>query len=221
MNAQDPLVRGERLGDQFSYHVLDTMGPPLVHTTRSYRAEIVLFGHDQRLVTPFVVEAGKNIMLTGKDDHVTVSHFAPDQPDQKRVVSTTVDDCIRAIVELGGTYPDVVQALQQARSSGALTSRLEVDAIPTAGRLYDRGGPVRHDDSGDEESINDESPSDDDHDHASQGVAVANPLPGLFDSGQKTLDKRPVRPASEPSSDSEPDQKKARSTRSWLSTIGQ
>ena len=36
------------------------------------------------------------------------------QPDQKRLVGTKVDEVIRAIVELGGTYPDAVQALQQA-----------------------------------------------------------------------------------------------------------
>jgi flagellar basal body P-ring protein FlgI len=220
MNAQDPLVRGERLGDQFSYHILDTMGPPLIHVTRSYRAEVVLFGHNQKLVTPFVIEAGKNIMLTGRDDQVTVSHFAPDEPDQKRVVSTTVDDCIRAIVELGGTYPDVVQALQQARTNGALASRLELDAIPAGGRLYDRGGAIRHDDEGEEPSSED-SESDRDDDHVTQGVAVANPLPGLFDSGQKTLDKRPARATAKPASDTDSDQKRAKSGKSWLSTIGQ
>ena len=45
---------------------------------------------------------------------------------------------IRAIVELGGTYPDVVQALQQAKADGALVSRFEVDALPQPGRQYDR-----------------------------------------------------------------------------------
>ena len=45
---------------------------------------------------------------------------------------------IRAIVALGGTYPDVVQALQQAKADGALPSRFEVDALPQPGRQYDR-----------------------------------------------------------------------------------
>jgi hypothetical protein len=49
-----------------------------------------------------------------------------------------VDEVIRAIVELGGTYPDVVQALQQAKASDSLAGRLEVDALPEAGRRYDR-----------------------------------------------------------------------------------
>ena len=41
---------------------------------------------------------------------------------------------IRAIVELGGTYPDVVLALQQAKTAHALTGRFEVDAVPAGGR---------------------------------------------------------------------------------------
>ena len=63
MNANDPLIRGENLGGQFSYHVLNTSGPPMIHVTRSFRPEIVLFGHDQRLDAPFVLEAGKSILV--------------------------------------------------------------------------------------------------------------------------------------------------------------
>ena len=44
---------------------------------------------------------------------------------------------IRAIVELGGTYPDVVQAMQEAKAAGCLEGRFEVDAVPEAGRSYE------------------------------------------------------------------------------------
>ena len=44
MNKKDPLVKGEVLGDQFHYHVLDVAGPPMIHVTRNRLAEIVLFG---------------------------------------------------------------------------------------------------------------------------------------------------------------------------------
>src|SRR5262249_33558287 len=82
-------------------------------------------------------EAGKSILIKGADgDRVTVSKFAVGQPDQKRVVTTKVDEIIRAVVELGGTYPDVVQALQQAKTSRALMGRFEVDALPDGGREY-------------------------------------------------------------------------------------
>jgi len=140
MNAKDALVRGESLGGQFSYHLLNTSGPAMIHVTRSFRPEIVLFGPDQRFVTPLVLDAGKLILINaeGGGDEVTVSRFEVGKPDQKRVVSTKVDDVIRAIVELGGTYPDVVQALEQAKSSHSLTSRFEVDAIPESDRSFQR-----------------------------------------------------------------------------------
>ena len=138
-NPRDPLVRGEVLNDQFSYHVLDVAGQPMIHVTRSRRPELVLFGRDQRFACPLVVEAGNQILVRGMaPGEIAVSKFAVDEPDQKRIVSDRVDEVIRAIVDLGGTYPDVVQALQEARASGALTSRFEVDALPEAGRRYDR-----------------------------------------------------------------------------------
>ncbi len=139
MNRKDPAVMGEQLGGQFSYHVLETSGTPMIHVTRSRRPEIVLFGKDQRLHTPLAVDAGCQIMVVGTNpDRITVSKFAMGEMDQRRVVSNRVDDVIRAVVELGGTYPDIVQALQEAKEKGALSSRFEVDAVPEAGRTYDR-----------------------------------------------------------------------------------
>ncbi len=141
MNHNDSLVMGENLGGQFGYHVLDTSGPPMIHVTKSKRPEIVLFGANQQLSTPLAVEAGNQIMVTGnKPGEIIVSRFAVHEPDQKRFVSTRVDDVIRAIVALGGTYPDVVQALQEAKARGCLAGRFEVDAIPEAGRSYTRNG---------------------------------------------------------------------------------
>ena len=138
-NPHDPMVQGESLGGQFSYHVLDVAGPPMIHVTRSRRPELVVFGHDQRLHTPLTVEAGNQIMIIGsRSGEIAVSKFAVGQPDQKRTVSDRVDEVIRAIVELGGTYPDVVQALQEAKAKGCLSGRFEVDALPEAGRSYDR-----------------------------------------------------------------------------------
>ncbi len=216
MNAQDPLVRGEKVSAQFSYHVLDTMGPPLVHVTRSYRPEIVVFGNDQRLTTPFSIEAGKHIIITGKDDQVTIARFMPNQPDQKRVISTRLDEMVRTLAELEATYPDIVQALQQAKSKGVLPGRFAIDAVPRGGRLYDRGSLSTHKAvSAESAPETDEEPSDQ---GADSGVAVANPLPGLFDSGQKTLDRHNPDKPSAVNSSSEGGEK-GRSLRSWLGTM--
>ena len=94
-----------------------------------------------------------------------------------------VEEVIRTIVELGGAYPDVVQMLQQAASSGALEGcRLEVDAVPQAGRAYSRG-----------ESGDDEAPA----------PAVRSPLPSLFSGGTAPRERRPADAAGGAESDSE------------------
>jgi flagellar basal body P-ring protein FlgI len=147
MNHEDPMVMGENLKGQFSYHVLATDGPSMVHVTKSKRPEVVLFGNDLELTTPIAVEAGNQIMITSsKPGEITISRFAVREPDQKRFVSTRVDEVIRAIVELGGHYPDVVQALQEAKAQGCLAARFEVDALPEAGRSYDRSTDSKSDD---------------------------------------------------------------------------
>lgn len=172
MNDNDPLVRGKQMGDQFTYHVLDVAGPPMVHVTNSYRPEVVLFGKDQHFELPLVLDAGPNVLVNGQSSgKITVSRFKPGQAPEQRVVSTSVDEVVRAIVELGGTYPDVVQALQQAKHDGALKSRFLVDALPETGRRYDReAAEYEHQDElGEPESSQQDSPLD-----------VSTPLPDLF-----------------------------------------
>lgn len=167
MTPNDGLISGERLGDQFSYHVLDLDAEPMIHVTRSLRPEIVLFGSDQHFQLPMVLDAGKNTLVNGLNgNQVTVSRFVAGKPTQKRVVSTSVNEVIRAIVELGGTYPDVVQALHQAKQDGALLSSLRVDALPESGREY----------RGDED---DAAPLDPE-DAGATPYTVNTPLPDLF-----------------------------------------
>lgn len=163
MNTQDALVHGENMNGQFSYHLIETKGPPMVHVTRSFRSEVVLFGPEQRLLTPLMLEAGKSIQIISRGgDEITVSRIEVDD-EQKRVVSPKLDDVIRAVVALGGSYPDVVQMLQQAKSRKNLESRFEIDALPAGGRSYDRK-------SGDDEG----------EDKDERQFTIANPLPGLF-----------------------------------------
>jgi hypothetical protein len=139
MCPDDSLVKGENFGEQFSYHVLDTQGPPMIHVTRNRRAEVVLFGMNQRFLMPLApLSAGNQIGVTQTaDGQISVSKFVPHEADQKRTVSTKVNDVVRAIVELGGTYPDIVQVFQEAKAAGCLEGRFEVDALPESGRSYE------------------------------------------------------------------------------------
>jgi hypothetical protein len=167
-NPQDPLVRGEQLDDQFSYHVLENGGPPMIHVTRSFRREVVVFGAGQRLATPCLLEAGPHILVKGEaDGSVSVSRFTIGRPDQKRTVGNHVDAVIRAVAELDGAYPDVVQLLQEADAKGLLSGRFEIDALPKAGRLYERESGF----------------ADNTEDGSKDTVFVSNPLPNLFPKG--------------------------------------
>lgn len=168
MNAQDPIVRGEKLGEQFGYHLLNTEGPPLIHVTRSYRPEIVLFNPHQRFQTPLLLEPSKQLLVkSDKSGQIVVSRFVVNEPREERVVSDRVDDVIRAIVELGGTYPDVVHTLQQAKKRHALEGRLEVDAVPQPGREY---------------MIAAEVDADEATGPMTRSATISNPLPDLFNS---------------------------------------
>ncbi|MFN9369901.1 MAG: flagellar basal body P-ring protein FlgI [Planctomycetia bacterium] len=131
MDRTMPLVTGDRCGDAFSLHVLDVKGPPLVHVTRSTRPEIVLFGAEHPLADGLRVEAGGTIVVVVEGTMATVSRFVPGQSDQSVEMRAAIEPVIRGIVELGGSYPDVVQFLQQASSRRGIRSRLAFDAIPS------------------------------------------------------------------------------------------
>lgn len=186
MNSNDPLVCGESMNGLFSYHLIETKAKPMVHVTRSFRAEVVLFGPNQRLLTPLMLEAGKEIQIFAKEgDEITVSRIIVGD-EQKRVVSTKLDEVIRAVVALGGNYPDVVQMLQQAKSRHNLESRFEIDALPASGRSYDRS------EDGDGEQ------------REERQFTVANPLPGLFARPGKEDEHRHKKTTSHQTDDREP-----------------
>ncbi len=142
-NPNDLAIRGETLGKdesyRFAYHVLETSGPPMIHVTYAKRPEIVLFNSDIRMSPNFIIDAGISILVrsTGPDE-VVVSRLNPSGMDERRTVTMQLDEVIRAISELYGTYPDVVQFLQEAANQRALPCRLEVDRLPQGGRIYTR-----------------------------------------------------------------------------------
>lgn len=149
MNERDPQLHGEHLGNRFWLHVIPSAGPAMVHVTHSFRPEVVLFGEGQKFELPIALEAGNSIIVKSQPDgQIRVSRFAAGQKDRTATVKNTLEEVIRAIAEVGGDYPDVVQALQQARTNKSLVSRFEVDAIPQGGRAYDRNRKIAKADSG-------------------------------------------------------------------------
>jgi len=130
MDKNLPLVRGERLGDACSLHVLDVEGPALIHATRSDRPEIVFFGTDHPVEDGLRAEAGTSIVVVVHGVRARVSRFVAGEADRTEEVAARADEIVRAIIDIGGTYPDAVQFLQQASSAHALGSRVAFDALP-------------------------------------------------------------------------------------------
>ena len=143
-NPSDYMIQGENMADQFGYHCLNCGGASYVHVSQSTRPEIVLFNYDRIYLQGAVeIEANPRLTIRADEDGIVVKQYATgDGVDEQRRVSYKVDDVVRAIVDLGGTYPDVVSFLTQAKikkflyasdESGQMAEcPLAIDALPGA-----------------------------------------------------------------------------------------
>jgi hypothetical protein len=111
----------------------------MVHITNCKKAEVVLFGANQQIKTPIFARAGNNIIVSGapEADRIEVCRFEVGKEDQRKQVSTRLQDVIRALTEYGATFPDVNQFLVEADHQQNLAGHLEIDALPRAGRTYE------------------------------------------------------------------------------------
>ena len=130
MDSPIPLVRGEKLAEACSLHVLNVGGPTLVHATRRHHPEIVLFGTEHPLANGLRVEAGPSIVVVVDGGQATCSRFEAGQADRTVKTPAQADAVLRAIAQLDGTYPDMIQFLQQATADRGLSTRLVFDALP-------------------------------------------------------------------------------------------
>jgi flagellar basal body P-ring protein FlgI len=161
-STDDPLTRGEWLSEPNASSpvvklvVVASPQEPLVHFMRYREPEVAIFAHELRLKAPFSVFAGKEIIVKSIDARrVKLSRFTPGEDERRLECSTRLDDVVRAIVALGGGYADVLQAVREAQQAGALAARIEVNALPSADRKYDRSSSSS-DDAGDSGSPNSE-----------------------------------------------------------------
>ena len=161
MRPNDPIARGITLGkDEFTLHYIESDPPNLIHITKDTRPEITLFGRDIKMVTPLLLDVGKNIMLKSDgDDKIEVSKFSIDEPDQKRTISTDMAEVIKTVADLGATYPDVVEMIQNGVSTGCISCKVLVNAVPKGERFYQRKGTSKSSDAPDADSNADDEQS--------------------------------------------------------------
>ncbi len=135
----DPILGGNLIADKFYVHEVNSTGPSLIHVSRQDRAELVFFGSDHYFAEPLVLFVGRDLVVrSAEPGMVTVSRMTSANEDEKQKVSTKVSDAVKALVQFGASYADVVQGLSEAKRTGSLSSRLEFSAIATTGRTYSR-----------------------------------------------------------------------------------
>ena len=64
--------------DPFALYVVDSEGPPLVHVSRTRRCEVVIFGRQQKLMTPLVLGTGPiSLNAADNDENIEISKIVP------------------------------------------------------------------------------------------------------------------------------------------------
>lgn len=127
--------------EPFRLYLVDCEGPPMVHVSRTLRAEVVVFGKGQKLLTPVVLGAGGAVLLNAAegDDRVQISRITGetlDQPDNRLSAPLDIVEVVRHAARLNATYPEVVAILAGAGRQKNLPGPLVVDAIPLPDKAY-------------------------------------------------------------------------------------
>jgi hypothetical protein len=127
---------GENLGS-FWLHRVAPGSRPAVNFAAAKRAEIILFGDDVRLsaaTEPVRVRAGQEFTVTvGQgEDRCFVSRIPVGGNVARRQCSLHLEEVLRALVELGGQYPDAVELLRNLDEQQGLNCAVRRLAPPQA-----------------------------------------------------------------------------------------
>jgi flagellar basal body P-ring protein FlgI len=210
--------------DPFGLYVVDSEGPPLIHISRSRRSEIVVFGRQQKLYPPVVLDTGSIFLnASDNDEKIEVSKIVPSRfgdQDVKLTTSLELAEVVRKTASLGATYPQIVAILEAAKRQKNISGELVVDAVPAANRVYleavmGKDTTAKHDDSIKRASAESAKParrrffglfgrdSDDDDDAPRTGSAKSAPAKDARDGagGAESRDLTNQSGAAKPSAD--------------------
>ena len=112
----------------------------MIHVSRSRRSEIVVFGRQQKLFPPIVLDTGSIFLNAAEsDDKIELSKIVPSRfgdADVKMTTSLELAEVVRKTASLGATYPQIVAVLENAKRQRNLAGDLVVDAVPVSNRVY-------------------------------------------------------------------------------------
>lgn len=134
----DPLVEGRQLGDFRFYRIASNTANPMIHFSRSGRAEIVIFGENQTVSSEFLY-VQPNLTVQGTPNQTVTITRHDVKGDRRMVVSNQVGDLIEGLHQAGVFYGEQIKIFSQAKNNGTLNSRLAINAVPRLGRTYIAG----------------------------------------------------------------------------------
>jgi hypothetical protein len=167
LDPHDPSLNPIEFENRFIVYAIDSTGEPMVHVTRRRAPEIVLFGLEQSLRLPVVLNAGRNIRIMGEtgQHEVEVIYYQLNAEPKRHRVPNRMIDILRTCGKLGATYPDIVQMMIEAEQQHNFVGQFGIDRLPQAGRLYTK---------------NTDSPSPEDEDDVKR-IGNSKMIPELFD----------------------------------------
>jgi Flagellar P-ring protein/HEAT repeats len=129
--------------EPFSLYVVDCEGPPMIHVSRNLRCEVVIFGRDQKMLTPIVLGSGGPLLLNASDGDSKVqlckiTSKTLDYPETKVNCTLEVAEVIREMANLGASYPDIATVLGAASVQKNLPGPFVIDALPAPNKAYDK-----------------------------------------------------------------------------------
>ena len=150
-------ARQRRPADPFTLYLVDCEGPPLVHVSNTGRCEVVIFGRDQKLLTPLVLGEPSSVLMNASSDdteiQITKISSSGDQPDRHASTTSNLCKVIQEVASMGVSYPQIVDLLKSAEKQKNLEGPLHVDAQPAASTDYERAqlagdfSPAKKDDA--------------------------------------------------------------------------
>ena len=167
LDPHDPSLNPIEFENRFIVYAIDSTGEPMVHVTRRRAPEIVLFGTEQSLRLPAVLNAGRNIRIMGEtgQHEVEVIYYQLNAEPKRYKIPNRMIDILRTCGKLGATYPDIVQMMIEAEQQHNFVGQFGIDRLPQAGRLYTK---------------NTDSPSPEDEDDVKR-IGNSKMIPELFD----------------------------------------
>ena len=138
LDPHDPSLNPIEYENRFIVYAIDSTGEQMVHVTRRRAPEIVLFGTEQSLRLPAVLNAGRNIRIMGEtgQHEVEVIYYQLNAEPKRQKVPNRLIDILRTCGNLGATYPDIVQMMIEAEQQHNFVGQFGIDRLPQAGRLY-------------------------------------------------------------------------------------